>query len=76
MNQLDRESPGWRGNTVILLDNAKYHTCPASLEIFKRLRIDVCFTGTYSYDAAVCELFFAAYKSADINPRHVLTGKK
>ena len=76
MTQLDRERPGWRADTVILLDNAKYHTCNASLKMFERLKIKVCFTGTYSYDAAVCELFFAAYKSADINPRRVPTGKK
>ena len=32
--------------------------------------------GPYSYDAAPCELFFAAFKSADVNPAKVATGKQ
>ena len=31
--------------------------------------------GPYSYDAAPCELFFAAFKRADINPSKVPLGK-
>ena len=29
----------------------------------------------FSYDVAPCELFFARFKSDDINPRHVATSK-
>ena len=31
--------------------------------------------GPYSYDAAAAELFFAAFKSADVNPNKVPFGK-
>jgi hypothetical protein len=31
--------------------------------------------GPYSYDAAPCELFFAAFKKEDINPNMVPLGK-
>ena len=31
--------------------------------------------GPYSYDAAPAELFFAAFKAADINPNKVPLGK-
>jgi hypothetical protein len=32
--------------------------------------------GPHSYNAAPCELYFAKFKSADINPRKVPAGKK
>ena len=73
---LDKERVGWRTDTVILLDNASYHAAESTLKVFKALRIPIFFTGPHSYDAAPCELFFAAFKRADINPRHVGTGKK
>ena len=31
--------------------------------------------GPYSFEASVCELYFAAFKNADINPRHLATSK-
>ena len=72
---LDKERPGWREDTVIMLDNARYHTAVATLRVFRDLRIPVMFTGPHSYDACPCELFFAAFKREDINPRRVKTGK-
>jgi transposase len=73
---LDKERSDWRSNTIILLDNATYHTSVATLKVFKVLRIPILFTGPHSYDGAPCELFFAAFKRADINPKRVGTGKK
>ena len=32
--------------------------------------------GPHSYNAAPCELYFARFKAADINPREVKAGKK
>ena len=60
---------------MVLLDNAPYHTAPGILNVFEALRIPVLFTGPHSYDAAPCELFFAAFKREDINPNRVKTGK-
>ena len=75
-NKLDRERKNWRDDTIIILDNAPYHTSSTSLKIFEALDLPILFTGPHSYDAAPCELFFAAFKSRDINPRHVKMGKR
>ena len=69
--KLDQEDANWRDNTVILLDNAPYHASDSTIELMKGLRIPLLFTGPHSYDAAPIELLFAAFKSEDINPRHV-----
>ena len=74
--QLDKERPKWRADTVVLLDNASYHSSKTTLTMLTKLQVPVCFTGPHSYDAAPIELWFAAFKSRDINPRHVPTGKR
>ena len=76
VRKLDSERADWRKNTVLLLDNAPYHTSPATLRVLEKQKVPVLFTGPHSYDAAPCELFFAHFKSRDINPRHVPTGKR
>ncbi len=75
VSKLDEERPGWRKNTCLLLDNAPYHTSPATLGVMEKLKIPVLFTGPHSYDASPCELFFAHFKKADINPNRLATGK-
>ena len=69
--KLDQERKKWRKDTVILLDNAKYHNSSTTLKLFETLNLPILFTGPHSYDAAPCELLFAAFKSKDINPRHI-----
>ena len=59
----------------MVLDNASYHATTNTLKVLEALEIPVMFTGPHSYDAAPCELFFAAFKREDINPRRVTTGK-
>ena len=87
--KLESENPNFRRNTVFMLDNgkssisfvnplfflARYHTSKSTLQLFENLQLPVLFTGPHSYDAAPCELWFAAFKNADINPRHVPLGK-
>jgi len=73
---LDKENANWRENTIVMLDNASYHATNNTLKVFEALGIQVLFTGPHSYDAAPCELFFAAFKRADINPRRIPTGKR
>jgi transposase len=73
---LDRTRKNWRRHTVVLADNAPYHTSRETLQMFEDLQIPVMFTGPYSYDVCPCELFFALLKSTDINPRQLATGKK
>ena len=67
MLKLDQEDAEWRTNTVILLDNAAYHTSDSTLNLMQGLQIPILFTGPHSYDAAPIELLFAAFKSNDLN---------
>ena len=69
------EDPDWRSNTVLILDGAPYHQAEASKALLEGLQIPVMMLGPYSYEASVCELYFAAFKSGDINPDHFKTGK-
>ena len=75
VHKLDDERPNWRKNTVFLIDNAPYHTSAAFYDMASGLKLPLIFTGPHSYDAAPVELFFAAFKKVDINPRHIPTGK-
>jgi hypothetical protein len=45
------------------------------MEMLERLQVPISMMGPYSYDAAPCELFFAAFKKADVNPAKVPLGK-
>ena len=76
VRKLDSERADWRKNTVIMFDNAPYHTSPATMRVLENQKVPVIFTGPHSYDAAPCELWFAHFKAQDINPRHVPTGKR
>ena len=74
--KLDQERPNWRRDTVIFVDGAKYHQSADSLPVAAELRLPYMVLGPHSYDAAPCELVFAHFKRADVNPRKVPTGKK
>jgi hypothetical protein len=73
--KLDQEDPDWRESAVLLLDGAAYHAAAATKELMHKLRLPVMMLGPYSYEASPCELYFAAFKKADVNPRHVPTSK-
>ena len=73
---LDKENKNWRKDSMIVIDNAPYHTSQATLSVFRRLELPICFTGPHSYDASPCELMFAHFKVADINPSHFPLGKR
>ncbi len=57
------------------MDNAPYHKSGNSLKLFEELKLPVIFTGPHGYAGSPIELFFAAFKSNDINPRHLATSK-
>ena len=46
------------------------------MAFYERNKVPVIFTGPHSYDASPIELFFAAFKSKDINPDKIKTGKR
>lgn len=75
VKKLDAEQPAWRRSTVLLLDNASYHTSGSTQKVLKDLQIPCLYTGPNSYLACPIELLFASLKADDINPRKVPTGK-
>lgn len=74
--QLDRESPGWQEDSVILLDNAAYHNSAEMRAFFKQMELPVMYTAPYSYSAAPIELLWAALKLGELNPEGLPTGKR
>ena len=73
---LDAEDPAWRESTVIVLDNATYHSSDETKEVLQALFIPTLFTGPYGYDGSPCEKLFAQFKYGDFNPGSIATGKK
>ena len=76
LEQLDRERKDWRTYTLLMMDGAPYHMSAAMMAFYKQNRVPIIFTGPHSYDASPIELFFAAFKSKDINPNNLPTGKR
>ena len=76
LEHLDEKSPGWRKTTVLLQDGAAYHTSEVMMEFYEKHSVPIIFTGPHSYAASPIELFFAAFKRADINPAALPTGKR
>ena len=68
---LEKLRPGFKKDHVFVLDNASWHRSNKIMQFFKDHQLSILFSGSYSYDAVAGELLFAAFKSADINPRHV-----
>jgi len=76
LEQLDAERKDWRTYTLIMMDGAPYHMSAVMMAFYERNKVPVIFTGPHSYDASPIELFFAAFKSKDINPNKFKTGKR
>ena len=72
---LDKDRPGWREDTILLLDGATYHTCDETLVHMKQLQLPVMFLGPASYNVAPCELMFAHLKAVHLNPEGLPSGK-
>ena len=83
MEAQHRHAGGWGIVSCCLLSllicinlHFRYHTSASNHELYKTLRLPAFMVlGPYSYNASPCELLFAAFKSVDINPRHIPTGK-
>jgi len=76
VEQLDLERSGWRDDTVLLLDGARYHTGSKVREYLRKLELQVIWSGPYSYSSAPIEMVFGALKFGEINPDKKSTGKK
>lgn len=49
VRKLDEERPGWRQSTLLMWDNAPYHSTPSTLNVLEKLKVPVIFTGPHSY---------------------------
>ena len=76
VDQLDISLPSWREDTVILLDGAKYHVGSKVREYMRKMKLDVIWSGPYSYDAAPIERLFGQLKLGEINAENQATGKR
>jgi transposase len=73
---LDYEDKYWRSNTVLMWDNAGYHSSVGVLTLLQEQRAPVLFLGPYSYHMAPTEMVFAALKIQLLNPENAPLGKK
>ena len=76
IKQLDSESANWRASTTFLFDRAKWHTGEEMREYFRKMEVQVIYSGPYSYSTAPIELLFGALKRGELNPEQKPTGKK
>ena len=73
---LDAEDWNWRESTVIVFDNATYHTSDETMEALRVHDVPTMLTGPYGYDGSPCEKLFAHFKYGDFNPGNIKTGKR
>ena len=66
--KLDEDRPGWKEDTVIMMDNAPYHGSQKTRDYFAHNGIRTIYTAPYSYSGSPIELWFAALKSTNLNP--------
>ena len=76
VQRLDEDIPGWRGDTLILLDGARYHTGSEIRDYLHKMQIQVIYSGPYSYTTAPIELLFGGLKFGELNPDRLPTGKR
>ena len=72
---MDQQDKHWRKDTVLIWDNASYHTAGRTKSLLETLKIPLLFLGPYSYDMAPAELLFAKLKSSDLHPGEIKVGK-
>ena len=73
---LDKETPDWRDQTLILWDNASYHRSQETKAVVQKLGLRVIYSGPYGYSASPIELLFGSLKFGEINPELLTTGKR
>ena len=64
---LDAEIPGWKADTYLLLDGARYHVGSEIREYLHKMQVLVCWSAPYSYASASIELIFSALKFGTLN---------
>ena len=65
--QLDKDTPGWQENSLILLDNAPYHCGVEIRENMRKMQGPVIYSAAYCYSSAPIETLFAHLKLGQLN---------
>ena len=73
---LDQESPSWRDNSVLVLDNVSYHRIQDVKNALARLRVPVIYLCPYSPELAAVEMVFAHVKAKELNQEKLHITKK
>lgn len=63
---MDEDKPGWRTDTIFMLDNDSKHKTPTALQLIGALGIPTLFTAPASFDAVICERVFGIVKACAI----------
>ena len=63
-------------NSVILMDNAKYHVSEETRDGIKKLQIPLIYSGPYSYSSSPIERLFSGLKSGELQSLDLPTGKQ
>ena len=73
---LEAEDKNFRAKTCFQIDNARYHTTSGVIAHLEALGLRFIRSGPYSYNASPIERFFGYFKSRDLNPNGLKTGKR
>ena len=65
--ELDKDSPGWQENSLLLMDNAPYHTGEEIRDYMLKMQLPVMYTAPYSYSSSPIETLFAHLKLGELN---------
>ena len=74
--ELDRDTPGWQEDSVILADNAPYHTGGEIREYLRKMQVPFMYTSGYCYSSSPIETLFAHLKLGELNATREPTGKR
>ena len=61
-SRLDDQRPGWRENTIWLLDGAKMHSTELVKDIYRKLKIPVMIAPPYSWNLVATESWHSMFK--------------
>ena len=74
--QMDKELPGWRDDTIIVWDGAGYHGGAQIREYVRKMNLDMVQTAPYCYDSSPIEKVFAHLKDGKLSEDNQSLGKK
>jgi hypothetical protein len=75
VKMLDIEDQNWRQNSVLIIDNVKYHKSKKLKESLRKMKIPVLYPSPYSPMVLSVEMLFGLIKTGDHNPSHLSTTK-